>query len=358
MDEAVANHPRNRSLILILLGGLLALIGAILTVGGAWLAIVGGSLYYLLAGLGLVASGGLLIRGRPWGVWLYLIVFALTVLWALWEVGLDGWALIPRVFGPAVLAVLVVLALPLLLPARWRWRSALGAAGAIVVVLLAGSALISISNDQSPGLMPAAGVAALSDPARMQAGADWPAYGGTESARRYSPLAQITPANVTKLERAWVYHTGDLPEHNYGAETTPIKVGDTLYLCSAMNVMIALDPLTGTERWRYDPHVPDEWIPYTAACRGVTYYAVPGADPASACATRIIEGTLDGRIIAVDATTGRPCADFGASGQVDIKVGMGEVIPGMLSITSPPTIVRGVIVTGHQVLDGQQRNAP
>ena len=358
MAEAVATHPRNRSLILMLLGGLLALIGAILTIGGAWLAIVGGSLYYLLAGLGLVASGVLLIRGRPWGAWLYLIVFALTVLWALWEVGLDGWALIPRVFGPAVLAILVVLALPLLLPARWRWRSAFGAAGAIVLALLAGSALISISNDRSPGPMPAAGVAALSDPALMQAGADWPAYGGTQSARRFSPLAQITPANVNKLERAWTYHTGDLPEHNYGAETTPIKVGDRLYLCSAMNVLIALDPLTGTERWRYDPHVPDEWIPYTAACRGVTYFAVPGADPAGACATRIIEGTLDGRIIAVDANTGRPCSDFGANGQVDIKGGMGKIIPGIVSITSPPTIVRGVIVTGHQVLDGQRRDAP
>ena len=124
MPDAVETLPRNRSLILILLGGLLALIGLVLAVGGAWLAILGGSPYYLLAGLGLMASGALLIRGRPWGAWLYLIVFALTVLWALWEVGLDGWALIPRVFGPAVLAVLVVLALPLLLPGTWRWRSA------------------------------------------------------------------------------------------------------------------------------------------------------------------------------------------------------------------------------------------
>ncbi|HET9232074.1 MAG TPA: pyrroloquinoline quinone-dependent dehydrogenase, partial [Vitreimonas sp.] len=81
-------------------------------------------------------------------------------------------------------------------------------------------------------------------------------------------------------------------------------------------------------------------------------------DAASACGTRIISGTLDGRLIAVDARTGQLCADFGTNGAVDITVGMGEVLPGMVSITSPPVIVRGVVITGHQVLDGQYANAP
>ncbi|HEY1146446.1 MAG TPA: membrane-bound PQQ-dependent dehydrogenase, glucose/quinate/shikimate family, partial [Allosphingosinicella sp.] len=126
----------------------------------------------------------------------------------------------------------------------------------------------------------------------------------------------------------------------------------------AKNILISLDPATGKERWRFDPKVADEFIPYTAACRGVSYYAVPGATAETPCATRIIEGTLDGRLVAVDARTGRPCADFGRNGAADIKIGMGDVYPGMVSITSPPTIVRGVIVTGHQVLDGQQRWAP
>ena len=80
--------------------------------------------------------------------------------------------------------------------------------------------------------------------------------------------------------------------------------------------------------------------------------------PRSACSARIIEGTLDGRLIAVDARTGQPCAGFGNNGQVDITLGMGDSPAGMVSITSPPTIVQGVIVTGHQVLDGQRRDAP
>ncbi|MFC7400047.1 membrane-bound PQQ-dependent dehydrogenase, glucose/quinate/shikimate family [Chelatococcus sp. GCM10030263] len=359
-----ASHPgrRRRLWPIILLGALLALIGIVLIAGGAWLVAVGGSAYYLVAGIGLLVSGALMISGRAVGAWLYILVFIATLLWAYWEVGLNGWALLPRVVGPAVLLFLVLAALPRL--TGYRWPGILAAMAVLLVVLVGGGVVIADRNapvGQEP--LPAPSSIAMSDPVRLAAGPDWPAYGGSDSARRYSPLNQINRENVSRLQRVWVAHTGDLPssefaEGKYGAETTPLKVGDTLFLCSAKNIMIALDPATGRERWRYDPKVPDEWIPYTAACRGVTYYEVPNADPATVCARRIIEGTLDGRLIAVDAGNGTPCPDFGQSGVVDIKVGMGEVVPGMVSITSPPTIVRGVIVTGHQVLDGQKRDAP
>ena len=342
----------------------LALIGLALLIGGIWLAALGGSIYYLLAGLGLLASGYLLFRGNRNGAYLYLLVFALTLVWALWEVGLNPWALVPRVVGPAVLAILALLVLPLL-DRRWTWMKAGGAVAGVLVLLLVGILVSPGYLKRDAAGQPPMLAAAMTDPSLMPVGSDWPAYGGTYSARRFSPLAQLTPANVGKLERAWTYHTGDLPppnptdiQDNYGAETTPLKVGDSLYLCSAKGIMISLNPVTGKQRWRFDPKVPDKNIPYTAACRGVAYYAVPVAAPDSACAARIIEGTLDARIIAVDARTGRPCADFGANGQVDITQGMGPAYPGLVSITSPPTIVRGVVVTGHQVLDGQQRNAP
>ena len=358
MAEDRRDRATSKSLIVTLLGALLALIGLVLAVGGAWLAVIGGSLYYVLAGLGLLASGYLMIRGRAVGAYLYLAVFALTVVWALWEAGLNIWALIPRVFGPAVLAILVLLALPLLAPDRWRWRTAGAAVAGVVALLLVGVLVSPGGLKRAPGGLPPALAAAMTDPSLMPVGSDWPAYGGTYGAQRFSPLSQITPANVDGLERAWVYHTRDLPKEKWGAETTPLKVGDTLYICTSMNILVALDPATGRERWRFDPKVPEEWIPYTAACRGVAYYATPGAAADSACAARIIEGTLDGRLIAVDARTGRPCADFGTNGQVNIKLGMGPVFPGMVSITSPPTIVRGVVVTGHQVLDGQKNDAP
>jgi quinoprotein glucose dehydrogenase len=358
MAESSRRFRFTRSLLVLIVGGLLAVIGLILAIGGIWLAALGGSVYYLLAGLGLIAAGVLMMGGRSLGAYVYLAVFALTLVWALWEVGLDPWALIPRVVGPLVLAILVLLVLPLLEPRRWRWTTAFVAVGGLLLLSLVGILVSPGYLKQGPAGLPPTLAAAMADPSLMPVGADWPAYGGTYSARRFSPLAQITPENVGRLERAWVYHTRDLPKERWGAETTPLKVGDSLYLCTARNIMIALDPVTGKERWRFDPKVSDEWIPYTAACRGVAYYASPGAAANSPCAARIIEGTLDGRLIAVDARTGRPCADFGTNGQVDIKAGMGPVFPSMVSITSPPTIVRGVAVTGHQVLDGQMRSAP
>jgi quinoprotein glucose dehydrogenase len=340
-------------------GVLFILIGLVLAVGGAWLVALGGSPYYVAAGIGLVVSGVLLWRARPLGAWLYVAIFAGTVVWALWEVGLNGWALLPRVFAPMVLLLAVILLLPALDRVRGRRQLVFGLA-AFAVLAIAGGATIAVANRAPAAMAMGPERGGMSEPSLLQTGADWPAYGGTYSARRYSPLGQITPGNVTRLERAWTYRTGDLPGERWGAETTPLKIGDTVYLCSARNILIALDAASGKQRWRYDPKVGDKWIPYTAACRGVAYYtlASPAGNPAEPCAARIIEGTLDGRLIAVDARSGVPCPGFGQGGQVDIKVGMGEVYPGMVSITSAPTIVRGVIVTGHQVLDGQSNTAP
>ncbi|WP_293373882.1 membrane-bound PQQ-dependent dehydrogenase, glucose/quinate/shikimate family [Phenylobacterium sp. SCN 70-31] len=340
---------------------LLALIGLVLLSGGAWLTVIGGSPYYLIAGTGLIVAAVFFGFGRVLGAWVYAAVFAATLAWAVWEVGFDGWALVPRVVGPAVLFLIAMALVPALSRSRLARGAALGGVAALAVAVVIGGVGIWISGRAAPGALPAAQLV-MGDPSPAPAGRDWPAYGGSYAARRYSPLAQIMPQNVRQLERVWLAHTRDLPSerarNNYGAETTPLKVGDTLYLCSAKNILIALDPATGAERWRYDPKVSDDWIPYTAACRGVTYFRVPAADPTQACAARVVEGTLDGRLIAVDARTGAPCADFGREGQVDIKQGMGDVEPGMVSITSPPVIVRGVIVTGHQVLDGQQNDAP
>jgi quinoprotein glucose dehydrogenase len=339
----------------LLLGLLLAVIGLVLTVGGVQLAALGGSWYYLLAGLALIASGFFLVYRDARGAWIYGATFLLTLVWALWEKGLNGWAMIPRLVGPLVLMFLVLATLPVLRPGRGGGRKAgVGALGLAVLTVVFGLVVGQINRSGVDSPVPGAR-GPFGDPALIKAGADWPAYGGSEAAQRFSPLNQINKDNVGQLERAWTFRTGDLPGQRFGAETTPLKIADTIYLCSARNKMFALDANTGRQKWTYDPKVPDDQIPYTAACRGVTYYAVPNADQAQPCATRLIEGTLDGRIIAVDARTGVPCPAFGTNGSVSIKEGMGNPYPGMVSITSPPVIVRGIIVTGHQVLDGQKR---
>jgi len=410
----IHHETRRRGWALPVLGAILLLVGLVLAVGGGYLASLGGSGYYVLAGIGLVVSGVQLWRGRTSGAWWFVAVFLGTLAWTVWESGLSYWRWIPRFGLVVVLGFFVALLAPRL--AGWGWRGLSRVVAALLaVVFVAAFALAfvphgvvvaedGIAQGHAEPAPPPDAVPA--QPADTPAAGDWPAYGRSNAAQRYTPLAGINRDNVGKLERAWTYRTGDLPDKRWGAETTPLEIGDVLYLCSARNVLIALDAATGKERWRFDPEVPDEAIPYTAACRGVSYYdarvakapavaagdadaavrppdagiaadaATPGSETADAaaqapapvpgtplaadapCATRIIEGTLDARLVAVDARTGRPRADFGDNGQVDITVGMGEVSPGMVSITSAPTIVRGVVVTGHQVLDGQRRWAP
>lgn len=347
----------------LILGIIMIVVGAVLAAGGVWLIALGGSWYYLPAGIGLIGSGLLLAQRRAEGAWLYLLIFLLTLIWAWWEVGLNGWALVPRTVGPAMLLIGVIAIGPKLHAHRRGFGVAATATAAILLLLGAGLIMIGRSNkaEAAVGAIPPP-AARMVDPSPLRTGADWPAYGGSYSARRYSPLDQINRDNVAKLTRVWTFHTGDLPndrtQGTYGAETTPLKIADTLYLCTPKNIIIALDPQSGKQRWRFDPQVPDDNIPYTAACRGVAYFAVPNVDASEACATRIIEGTLDARLIAVDARTGKRCSSFGHGGEVDTTIGIGEHDPGMFSITSAPTIVRGVIVVGHQVLDGQKRDAP
>ncbi|HST44277.1 MAG TPA: PQQ-binding-like beta-propeller repeat protein, partial [Luteimonas sp.] len=363
---------------LTLLCVLIAVVGVVLAAGGGWLAVEGGSWYYLLAGMAMLVSAALMWRSRAAGAWVFWVLLVATVGWTAWESGLDYWRWVPRLGLMVLLALCVALVLPGLAGAPSR-RVSRALAGACVVVFVLAFALAFAPHGwtRSGQLARAPFAGGMADTLTPQAGGDWAAYGRGYDSLRYSPLTQIDRDNVQRLERAWLYRTGDLPEKRWGAETTPLKVGDRLYLCSARNILIALDAASGRELWRFDPKVANESIPYTAACRGVAYYdraaaevpartatttAVAGAQATASasrtCRTRIIEGTLDGRLVAVDAATGKPCADFGDNGQVDITRGMGETPPGFVSITSPPTIVRGVVVTGHQVLDGQRRWAP
>jgi quinoprotein glucose dehydrogenase len=403
-------RPGIGTYLVIALAVLLALIGLALLVGGLWLIGLGGSWYYALAGIGLIAAGIGLLAGSAWGVWLYLLTYVLTWLWALWEVGMDGWALVPRVVAPTVLAVLVLLCLLVVRPHELRIEgsstgdirkpvrrrpTAESVAGTAVIVLAitaavwfaAGSgmaqepaatttppAATSAPPSPAPAVEPpspatnaSASTAApapvpTAEEAAQPSGKDWVAYGGTNQALRFSSLNQINRSNVGQLKRVWTYRTGDLPDDKtkgkYSPETTPIKVGSNLYLCSAKNIIISLDAATGKEWWRYDPHVSDDAVPYGATCRGVAYYRNAAAPAGSLCAERIIEATLDARLLAVDTKTGKPCPDFGIDGSVDLSVGIGESVPGWYGNVAAPTIVRNIVVLGAQVQDGQAEDAP
>jgi quinoprotein glucose dehydrogenase len=352
-----------RSWAAVALSVVLALIGIVLTVGGAWLAALGGSIYYLIAGVVMLASAWFLFRGRLLGGWIYIGLFILSAIWGFAESRGSAWAMIPWLVAPLVLLIAVLLVMPTLTPERNRWKLAGGGIALGILFVVASFAVLGSTGGTAALALPSQNSPGMTDPSLQTAGADWPDYGGTNAAWRYSPLTRINPANVGKLEKVWEVHTGGLPTNPnytklYGTENTPLKVGNLLYTCTAKNVIIALDAATGKPVWRVDPKVPDKWIPYTTACRGVAYYQAPGAAAGSLCAGRVIEGTLDSRLIAVDALTGKPCTDFNGTGQQDTKIGMGPVYPGLASINSAPTIVRGIIVVPHQILDGQCRCSP
>jgi quinoprotein glucose dehydrogenase len=192
---------------------------------------------------------------------------------------------------------------------------------------------------------------------------EWPAYGNDPGGMRYSTLDQINRQNVSKLKVAWVFHTGDISDGSHdrrrsGFETTPILVDGTLYLTTAFNRVIALDPETGKARWTYDPHI-DLTLDYGDGLinRGVATWVDATRAKDQACRRRIYEATLDARLIALDASTGKPCMDFGDMGQVVLR-GVPGYRQGWYHMTSPPTVIDDLVIVGSAIDDNQRADMP
>jgi quinoprotein glucose dehydrogenase len=184
----------------------------------------------------------------------------------------------------------------------------------------------------------------------------WSVYGGDSGGSRYSALERIHRGNVAQLRVAWTYRTGELGKDFTRAdklafEATPIFVDDTLYLSTPTNIVIALDPATGRERWRHDPRIARDVNYSEATSRGVSYWHDP-SDADTPCVRRIFFGTLDARLIAIDARNGKPCAEFGLGGNIDLSAGM-QATPGQYAVTSPPTIFQDLVIVGSAIGDNR-----
>ncbi len=351
-----------------LYAALLGVVALVLVVGGGRLLSLGGSPYYLLAGLAVGGSAVLLWKGRAEGAWLFAAMLVATTAWAVWESGFDGWALAPRLIGPMVLGLWLLtpgfrrrVAPSFARPGVARFARPLGFVAALVVALALGAGLHLLRAPLiDPAFTVVASAPAFADPAAASAypaaAADWPSYGGDPGGRRFSALDQLSPHNVSKLKVAWTYHVGPGPKDAQGTlEINPLKVGDTVYLCSGFNDIIALDAETGKPRWRYDAHVNAKSI-HNGTCRGVAYFKA--TTPVADCPERIITNTVDARLIAVDAHTGALCRSFGTKGQTSLLTGMGKMDSGYYYVSSAPTIIRGKIVLGGWVSDGQYWGEP
>jgi quinoprotein glucose dehydrogenase len=195
-------------------------------------------------------------------------------------------------------------------------------------------------------------------PDRMRAAADWPAYGRDLGGSRYSPLAQINRTNVKDLKVAWTYRTGDInvqarSARNAAFEATPIFVDGTLYLSTPFSHVIALDPVTGKQRWAFDPKV-DLSLSYSeVTSRGVSTWIGRGPKAGAAASRRIFIATLDARLCALDATTGAPCKDFGQDGQVDLTRDVRLTKRGQYQVTSPPAVIGDLVIVGSSMGDNR-----
>ncbi|CAH0276262.1 glucose/quinate/shikimate family membrane-bound PQQ-dependent dehydrogenase [Agrobacterium fabrum] len=340
---------------------ILTLIGLALFGFGSQLVMLGGSFYYLLSGLAFLLTAVLLFKRNRAALHVYAVFIVATLAWAVWEVGFDWWQLGPR--G----GVIILIGLWLLVP--WV-RKPLGFssptglsygpnAWPLVLSVLASFAVAGYSMAQDPHDQAGSLPQEIASAAPVYGGevpdGDWHQYGRTPYGQRYSPLTQVNVDNVSQLKEAWRYQTGDVKLPDDVGETTyqvtPLKIGNTLYICTPHNWAIAIDAATGKEKWKYDPNVglnPDR---QHQTCRGVSYYAEPNAAAGTACAQRVYLPTSDARLIALDAATGQVCTSFADQGVLHLEQGMKYNPAGYYYSTSPPVIAAGKIIIGGAVND-------
>ncbi|MEV4605226.1 glucose/quinate/shikimate family membrane-bound PQQ-dependent dehydrogenase [Neorhizobium sp. LMR1-1-1.1] len=361
---------------LFVLGAVLALAGLFFAVAGGKLVMLGGSWYFLLAGIAIVIAGALVILRKPAGALLFGLVNIATVVWAIWDAGLDFWPLISRLLAFGVGATVIALSFPLLRKAAGRTPAYLPSflvAAILAVASVAGFAgmmvphpTVAFSGTPAP-LTPV-------DPAKEQK--NWEAYGNTAGGSRFAALDQITRDNVKDLTVAWTYHTGDTPisPGGNGAEDqlTPLQVGDRVFLCTPHNNVIAIDADTGKEIWKNEINAKSSvWM----RCRGLAYFdatqplvqpTADGSTPVTAvsvaegalCQRRILMNTIQAELIALDADTGAFCPDFGTNGRVDLKVGLGDAPDPSYVLTSAPTLAGTTVVVGGRIADNVQVDMP
>ncbi|MCP5057066.1 MAG: pyrroloquinoline quinone-dependent dehydrogenase [bacterium] len=196
--------------------------------------------------------------------------------------------------------------------------------------------------------------------------AEWPEWGGDKGGMHYSPLTQVNARNVDGLELAWEHRSGDFnppsaDKMTTALQVTPIVVNETLYYCTPHMRVFALDPETGNERWSFNPKLRETGLggPYPLTCRGVAYWEAAEPSSGQACQKRILYGTKDSELWALDADTGRPCEDFGEAGKIQLREGLEQGLPPWeYYVTSPPLVMGNRVVLGALVADQLRTDAP
>ncbi|MES3677489.1 glucose/quinate/shikimate family membrane-bound PQQ-dependent dehydrogenase [Halomonas elongata] len=357
---------------MIILSLIFWLVGLALLGGGIWLITLDGSWYYALAGIVLIVVGALTRSRRPAAQTLYALFLIATAAWSLWESGYDWWPLATR------LGIFLILAIPLLITPKSGSRAGLALLLPVWAIIGVGTlASLTVDAHRVEGELSRDVVsedANIGDTPQES----WHAYGRNNLGQRYSPLEQITPENVTDLELAWQYQTGDVKRPEDVTETTyeatPLKIDNSLFLCTPHNWLIALDADTGEEQWVYDAKVPDESSRQHQTCRGVSYLPPSSGEPddidvqlasgpaedldAMQCDAQLFMPTSDARLIAVDPATGARCSNFADNGELDLLHNMPFKQAGFYYSTSPPVVADGKVIVAGSVNDNYAVDSP
>ncbi|WP_337065222.1 membrane-bound PQQ-dependent dehydrogenase, glucose/quinate/shikimate family [Rouxiella badensis] len=355
-----------------LVGGAFTALGLCLAGGGAYLVFLGGSWFYLPAGIIMAGCGVGLFRRKAWSVYLSWILLIVSLIWAFSEVGTDFWQLVPRTITFLVIPLVITLFSPILVKGNGSaalnkylsWALSLGLAVALVTIF---TNMFRVHPEvEVTANAPAPKV--LDNDAGKEGGNDWAAWGRNTLGQRFAQFDQINKSNVKDLKVAWTYRTGDMAIDGAEYQTTPLKVGDTMYMCTPFNKIIAIDPETGKEKWRFDPHVKIGGANATwKRCRGIGYAdlstttvsAENNSSPLPAiCRKRIVATTIDARLFTVDAETGKLCEDFGDHGYVNLLNGLGPRAPGDFYPTSAPLVAEGIVMVGGHLNDNLATGEP
>lgn len=333
--------------------------GVILLLGGLRLIFLGGSWWYAFSGTALLISAVLVWCRSRWAARTYGVLLAGTVVWSVWEVGFNAWALVPRLDMFAVLGLWFLIPPPRQAHAgapRPAWARVDPTMWVAVALMVAVIAAAYVRFDRRVVVGSDVASASLVSPLETPVQGDWRYYGNDSEGNRYSGLSQITPANVRRLRLAWSFRTGDLPRpgQQYDFETTPLEVGNLLYACTPSGQVYALNAVTGSLRWHFDAKGSMRGIT-TFTCRGVSYYSGASSGP---CGKRIYVVTPNDELWSLDALTGAVCKDFGQHGAVNLLTDLGAVRRGTYSVTSPPLVTHGKVIVGSSIQDNVSIDMP
>lgn len=359
-----------------ILGVALSLSGLFFAIEGGKLISLGGSWYFLIAGIVMLFSAVQYFRSKSSAVVWFILVFLGTLIWALFDAGWDFWPLVSRLMVPTGFMLFGFATWPAL--RQREGKSSFSKPSYALAVVLAAGVLgafvqmfqphptVAFKGEELP-LIPV-------EPNKAQK--NWENYGNTPGGDRFVALDQINRNNVKDLKVAWTFHTGDIPisPGGNGAEDqqTPLQVGDKVFLCTPHNNVIAVDANSGKQIWKREINAQSQvWN----RCRGLAYFDatkpivqpdVPGSTPVplptlaagDTCQRRILMNTIDARLVAINADNGEFCSAFGNNGIVDLKAGLGDASDPKYQLTSAPTLAGTTVVVGGRVADNVQTDMP